>query len=78
MVMLLLVTTALAWVHQKEDKVGYLEVTSRSRNEWTVGKIHGIRVIVKLATARNNVCLILPETSEEFFEMSLKSCLPWL
>lgn len=67
MVMLLLVTTALAWVHQKEDKVGYLEVTSRNRNEWTVGKIRGIRVIAKSATARNNACLILPGTSEEFF-----------
>lgn len=78
MVMLLLVTTALAWVHQKEDKVGYLEMTSRNRNEWTVGKIRGIRVIVKSVTARNNSCLILPRTSEEFFEMSLKSCLPRL
>lgn len=63
MVMLLLVTTALTWVHQKEDRVGYLEVTSRNTNEWTVGKMRGIRVIVKSARtmhARNNACLILP------------------
>lgn len=62
MVMLLLVTTALTWVHQKEDKVDYLEVTSRNRNEWTVGKMHGIRVIVKSATGRKK-CMLNPTSN---------------